>query len=232
MATDEENRGYLTNQSTVQSWRQYRGMVEAASDPLKSLGPARNQVDANQEVEVVSRHSCSTSTTNDMSVRNSGNPGLHGCLKRKRDDEADNICLDELGSLPRPDLTSRDLPRPDPTSRDLPCPDPTSRDGPPPHLTRLGADDCLLHDTVGCLSVDSQGRVASGVSSGGIVLKHDGRVGEAALFGCGCWSMTMTMPSTSMPVHESHSRDSQESGTVRVISVGVSVTGVGEAVVR
>ena len=38
-------------------------------------------------------------------------------------------------------------------------------------------DDCLL-DTVGAICVDSSGRVASAVSSGGIVLKQPGRLGQ------------------------------------------------------
>lgn len=61
---------------------------------------------------------------------------------------------------------------------------------PPPHqapapcATRL-ADVC---DTVGALVVDALGQVAAGVSSGGLALKTEGRVGEAAVTGAGCWA--------------------------------------------
>uniref|UniRef100_A0A2P2I1Z9 Threonine aspartase 1-like n=1 Tax=Hirondellea gigas TaxID=1518452 RepID=A0A2P2I1Z9_9CRUS len=44
------------------------------------------------------------------------------------------------------------------------------------------------YDTVGCVAVDCRGDVASAVSSGGLILKSPGRVGQAAVYGAGCWA--------------------------------------------
>ena len=68
----------------------------------------------------------------------------------------------------------------------------------------------LFNDTVGCCVVTACGHVASGVSSGGIALKTPGRVGEAAIYGAGCWA------------------EETKDGN----GIAVSVTGVGERIMQ
>ncbi|KAG0338261.1 taspase, threonine aspartase, 1 [Podila horticola] len=79
------------------------------------------------------------------------------------------------------------------------------------HANNSAPEDDLLSDTVGAICVDRLGRVAAGVSSGGIALKFPGRVSEAALFGAGCWAQD--------PTHET-------------AGFACSVTGAGEQITK
>ncbi|KAM6502028.1 asparaginase [Amanita muscaria] len=47
-----------------------------------------------------------------------------------------------------------------------------------------------IQDTVGAVALVEGGYAAAGVSSGGLLLKNPGRVGEAAVYGAGCWAQT------------------------------------------
>ncbi|KAJ6587090.1 asparaginase [Mycena vulgaris] len=75
-----------------------------------------------------------------------------------------------------------------------------------------------FQDTVGAVAWNAaSGEIASGVSSGGILLKYPGRVGEAAVFGAGCWAQS-SEPSTP------YGREKQ--------GMACSISGAGEYIIK
>ena len=67
-----------------------------------------------------------------------------------------------------------------------------SRDGSMHAPGGEGVVSAEVCDTVGAVCVSADGRVAASVSSGGAALKMEGRVGEAAVYGAGCWAANST----------------------------------------
>lgn len=55
-------------------------------------------------------------------------------------------------------------------------------------IEELEADISVRLDTVGAVVVDENNNFASAISSGGLLLKYKGRVGQAAVPGAGCWA--------------------------------------------
>ena len=102
------------------------------------------------------------------------------------------------------------------------------------HQQQPSTGDGCLYDTVGCVVLAPGGRVAAGVSSGGIALKTEGRVGEAAIFGAGCWAQEADPGGEPDPAgrQESSGAGQQRQQQQALPAVACSVTGVGERVMR
>lgn len=58
----------------------------------------------------------------------------------------------------------------------------------PLHLADHGYSGKRILDTVGAIALDATGNVASSVSSGGIMFKDVGRIGQASVYGAGCFA--------------------------------------------
>ena len=79
------------------------------------------------------------------------------------------------------------------------------------------------HGTVGAIACDERGRVCAGVSSGGIWMKTPGRIGSAALLGCGCHAENGDDEDRA-PREDDAGSDS--------ISVACSISGCGEDIIE
>ncbi|KAK0212847.1 asparaginase [Desarmillaria ectypa] len=74
-----------------------------------------------------------------------------------------------------------------------------------------------VQDTVGAIAWCGPSDIAAGVSSGGLLLKHSGRIGEAAIYGAGCWAQ----------------RDEAViDGRILVRGIACSVSGAGENITK
>ncbi|MEO0982355.1 MAG: isoaspartyl peptidase/L-asparaginase [Pseudomonadota bacterium] len=57
-----------------------------------------------------------------------------------------------------------------------------------PAVTRLTAPGELAHGTVGAVALDTAGRLAAATSTGGLLNKTPGRVGDSPILGAGTWA--------------------------------------------
>ncbi len=57
-----------------------------------------------------------------------------------------------------------------------------------PAVTRITAPGELAHGTVGAVALDTQGRLAAATSTGGLLNKTPGRVGDCPIIGAGTWA--------------------------------------------
>ena len=78
------------------------------------------------------------------------------------------------------------------------------------------------HGTVGAIACDEHGHVCAGVSSGGIWMKTAGRIGSAALIGCGCHAEN----------GDDETKVSADSSKTDAVSVACSISGCGEDIIE
>ncbi|KAI0876490.1 nucleophile aminohydrolase [Hypoxylon argillaceum] len=83
------------------------------------------------------------------------------------------------------DYTGDSSSTPDPSGSKGPRPGPSSYIPPHDGAGDERDDEDQITDTVGAIAIDQNGRMAAGSSSGGIGMKHRGRIGPAALVGVG-----------------------------------------------
>jgi len=77
-------------------------------------------------------------------------------------------------------------------------------------------------DTVGAVALDARGRTAAAVSTGGMSLKRDGRVGDAPIVGAGFWADDRHGAAVSTGVGEAIFREGSARRCIQLIATGAT----------
>uniref|UniRef100_A0A914H3I3 Threonine aspartase n=1 Tax=Globodera rostochiensis TaxID=31243 RepID=A0A914H3I3_GLORO len=102
----------------------------------------------------------------------------------------------------------------------------------PSNCLNLTDNNSRRLDTVGGVAIDPNGVCEACVSSGGILLKREGRLGHSAQFGAAIWAEQCVTATASAAGDSDGDDDDDTNAFTNSISVAVSVSGCGEALTR
>eukprot|EP00026_Physarum_polycephalum_P000370 Phypoly_transcript_00370.p1 GENE.Phypoly_transcript_00370~~Phypoly_transcript_00370.p1 ORF type:complete len:485 (-),score=77.37 Phypoly_transcript_00370:93-1547(-) len=199
------DKSAMITEKSLQAWQKYSRMIKTNKENLENDASDEPLKQTKVDPELLNTNPSTTTTTTTNSHTNEKRGPEPDSPEEKRSDKK------------RPRIeTNEDTPKED-IAQDT-----------------VGAV-CILWRKCTC-SVQSKtwcecGRsTAAGVSSGGILMKFPGRVGEAAIYGSGCWAQhySETENGSGPLVH----LDPVQSQSIRGNSVACSTTGTGEQLMQ